>query len=181
VRNLFSAVLLLLVVDRAYGADPQIRNLTATVSGTTVGVHLTMANAFDDPDLVKALQSGLPTGFEYVIEIYRSRPNWFDQGVALSRIEVSATFNSITREYLLNYRRDRKLARSETVTDLASLERRMSTVDEPALFDIGGRRPSKLHVRARADFGRTFMFYVIPASNSTNWRDVRLTAPESKP
>ena len=57
--------------------------------------------------MVEALQSGLPTSFTYVVEIFRDRPNWFDDGIARARIEVICTFNSVTREYLLNYRRDR--------------------------------------------------------------------------
>lgn len=179
-RTLLLSLLLLTAAEASSAAPADIRNLSAVANGSIVGVRFSLANAFADPDLVKALQSGLPTSFEYVIEIYRDRPNWFDQGVARSRIEVIATFNSITREYLLNYRRDRKLVRSETFTDLASLERGMSTVDEPALFDTGGRRPHKLRVRVRADFGRTFLFYVIPSSNSTRWRSARV-AQETRP
>jgi hypothetical protein len=174
-------VLFLLLALPASAADPQIRNLSALANGNSVNVRFQLSNGFGDADFVRELESGLATGFEYVVEIYRDRPNWFDQGISRTHVEVIATFNSITREYLLNTRRDRKLVRSETFTDLESLERRMSTFDEPALFDISGRRAYKLRVRARADFGRTFLFYVIPSSNTTKWRDVRVTVPEGKP
>lgn len=180
VRTAFLAVTLL-VAASLFAADPKIRNLGATANGPTVAVHFTLVNGFADADIVKALQSGLPTSFEYVIEIYRSRPNWFDQGISRSRLQAIATFNSLTREYVLNYRRDRRLVRTETFSDLESLERRMSTVDEPALFDIGSRRPYKLHVRVRAEFGRTFLLYVIPATSSTSWADVRVATAEPKP
>ena len=180
-RNLFISLLLLTVAAAASAADPQIKNLTAVASGSKVNVRFNLASAFDDADVVRALQSGLPSRISYIIEIYRDRPNWFDQGVSRARIEVIATFNSITREYLLEVRRDRKLFRSETFTDLDSLERRMTTIDEPALFEIDGRPPYKLRVRAKADFGRTFLFYIIPSSNSTRWRDVRVSSAESKP
>ena len=33
----------------------------------------------------------------------------------------------------MNYRRDRRLVRSETFTDLATLQKRMTTIDEPDL------------------------------------------------
>jgi hypothetical protein len=181
VRNFLLALLLVSAAGPLSAAEPQIRNLTAVATGGTLNVRFSLANAFDDRAVVKALQSGLPTSFAFVVEIYRDRPNWFDQGVARSRIEVIATFNSITREYLLNYRRDRRLVRSETFTDLAALEQRMSTVDEPSMFDIEGRRAYKLRVRVRADFGRTFLLYIIPSSNSTRWRDVRVSVPEAKP
>ena len=175
VRNLFISALLLTLAAAAR-AEPQIRNLTAVANGSSVSVHFTLAGAFDDAEVVRGLQSGLPLRFGYIVEIYRDRPNWFDDGIGHTRIEVTASFNSITREYALEVRRDRKLDRSETFTDLDSLERRMTTIDEPALFDIGRRRPYKLRVRAKADFGRTFLFYIVPSSNSTRWRNVRVAA-----
>jgi hypothetical protein len=164
----------------AFAADPSIDNLAATAANGKVSVRLTLTNAFASPDIIQTLQSGVPTGFTYVIEIYRDRPNWFDEGIDRSRIEVIATFNSVTREYLMNYRRDRKLVRSETFNDVAALEKRMSTIDEPDLFDIGKRKPYKLRVRAKADFRREWVLYLIPREMSTRWRDVRVTMPESQ-
>lgn len=172
----------MLVSSAASAADPDIRNLSATAKGGTVSVRFNLASAFDDHELLDSIQSGLPTSFSYIVEIYRDRPRWFDQGIDRARIEVIATFNSITREYLLNYRRDRKLVRSETFHDLESLQKRMTTIDEPNLFEIGQRRPYKLVVRVKADFGRRFLFYILPSSNSTRWRQARVaTLAEAKP
>lgn len=158
-------------------AEPRIESLAATSTNAgAVTVRFTLADAFRDHHTVQALQSGLPTSFTYVIEIYRDRPRWFDEGIGRSRVEVIATFNSVTREYLLNYRRDRKLVRSETFSDLETLQKRMTTIDEPSLFEIGNRRPYKVRVRVKADFGRGFLLYVIPWKISTRWKEVRVAA-----
>jgi hypothetical protein len=135
-----------------------------------------MASAFDNEETTQALQSGLPTSFTYVVEIFRDRPRWFDEGIARTRIEVIATFNSLTREYLLNYRRDRHLVRSETFTDLAALVKRMTSIEETDLFDIGERKPWKLKVRVKADLMRGWLMYVIPWEVSTRWREARVKA-----
>jgi uncharacterized protein DUF4390 len=164
----------------ALAADPSIENLSAPAVNGKVSVHFRLANAFERPEMVQGLQSGIPTAFTYVVEIYRDRPNWFDEGIARSNIEIIASFNSVTREYLLNYRRDHKLVRSETFTDLATLEAHMTTVDEADLFDIGTRRPYKLKVRAKADFMRDWLLYFIPREMSTRWRTARVTG-ETKP
>ncbi len=158
--------------------EPRIEGLAATMHGAgRVNVRFQLADAFQSNNTVQALQSGLPTSFTYVIEIYRSRSKWFDEGIDRSRIEVIASFNSVTREYLLNYRRDRKLVRSETLNDLATLQARMTTIDEPGLFDIGGRGAHRIRVRVKADFGRGFLLYVIPWKISTPWREVPLASP----
>lgn len=143
-----------------------------------ISVHFTMAHAFDREQTLQGLQSGVPTSLTYVVEVFRDRPHWFDEGISRSRIEVIATFNSVTREYLLNYRRDHKLVRSETFTDLAVLKRAMTTIDEPNLFDIGKRPPYKLKVRVKADLMRGWLLYFIPWEFSTRWTTVRVAAPQ---
>lgn len=158
--------------------NPRIENLAATASAGKVSVRFHLTGAFQNGEMVEALKSGLPTSFTYSIEIFRDRPNWFDDSIAKARIEVICTYNSLTREYLLNHRRDKHLVRSATFTDLAELERKMTTVEEADLFEIGDRKPYKLKVRAKADLMRGWLMYVIPWEVSTKWREARVrTAP----
>ncbi len=177
VRLSLISVLFFLAAAAARAADPSIDMLSARAVNRQVSVRFTMAHAFERQETVQGLQSGVPTTLTYVVEIYRDRPRWFDEGIGRTRIEVIATFNSLTREYLLNYRRDHKLVRSETFSDLAALEKAMTTIDEPNLFEIGKRPPYKLKVRAKADLMRGWLLYFIPWEFSTRWRSVRVMAP----
>lgn len=165
----------------AAAPNPTIENLSATAAQGRVSVRFHLAGAFANGEMIEALQSGLPTSFTYVVEIFRDRPNWFDDSIATARIEVICTFNSLTREYLLNYRRDRKLVRSETFTDLAALERAMTRVEEADFFDIGRRKPWKMKVRVKADLMRGWLMYVIPWEMSTRWRETRVRVAEPSP
>jgi hypothetical protein len=175
----FSLVVFLATSAFAAG-NPAIENLAATAANGKVSVHFNLTNAFANSEVVEALQSGAPTSLTYFVEIFRDRPNWFDDGIESVRIEAICTFNSLTREYLLNYRRNRHLVRSETFSDLAALEHAMTTIDERELFDIGGRKPYKLKVRAKADLARGWVMYVIPWEVSTRWRETRVKAVEAK-
>ena len=181
----FALTLLLLLAGTAAQArtrEPRIENLAATAVNGKVSVHFNLTGAFQSEQVLQGLQSGVPTSFTYVVEIFRDRPNWFDEGISRSRVEVITTYNSVTREYLLNYRRDRKLVRSETFTDFATLQQRMTSISEPDLFDIGRRRPYKLKVRVKADLSHAWLLYFIPWEASTRWREVRVVTPqESKP
>jgi hypothetical protein len=179
-RFAFLAVLLALA-QRAEAAEPRIDRITANAENGLVSVRFNLVNAFEAPEFEQALQSGLPTGFTYHVQIIRKRPNWFDDTVATSTIEVISTYNSVTKEYLLNYRRDRKLVRSETYVDVASLRQAMTTIDEPDLFSIGGRRPYKMVVRARADVAQGFLLYLIPRDISTDWRAARVRTTTAAP
>jgi len=54
----------------------------------------------------------------------------------------------------------------------------MTTIDEPDLFDIGGRVPYKVKVRVKADLRRGWLLYLIPWEVSTRWREVRVKSTE---
>jgi hypothetical protein len=179
VRSLSLCILLFQAASALAAAPPRtIENLTATAVHGRVSVRFSLAGAFGSGEMVEALQSGVPTALTYTVEIFRDRPNWFDDSLDHAQIEVICTFNSVTREYLLNHRRDRHLVRSETFTDLATLERRMTSIDEADLFDIGRRKPYKLKVRVKADVARGWLMYVIPWEVSTHWQEVRVKTVE---
>lgn len=152
----------------------EIQQLRAAWNAGKVSVAFQLNSPFDDEQIRQALQGGLPTGFTYHVELIRKRPNWFDDTLDAERIEVVATLNSVTREYLINYRKGRRLVRSETVSDFVSLQQRMTTVAEEALLNAGRVSPSKLRVRVRADLLRGYLFHVIPWDVSTNWKEVRV-------
>lgn len=182
-RRLIVSLLFVWLAPLALAADPPspqptIESLTAVAANGKVSVRFALAGAFRNGELVEALESGLPTSFTYSIEIFRSRPNWFDKGIAKARVEVICTYNSLTREYLLNYRRDRRLVRTETFTDLPSLVRSMTNIDEVNLFDIGTLRPYKLKVAVKADLMRGWLMYVIPWEVSTRWIETRVRVAE---
>ena len=178
-RALLLTALLALVTASAEARDPSIRNLSASATRGQVSVHFSLEGGFSDPQTLEGLQSGVPTGFTYLIEIYRDRPNWFDDGIARARLEIIATFNSVTREYLLNFRRDRRLVHTETFTDFAALQQRMTTIDEPSLFNIGHARAYKMRVRVKADVSRGVLLYFIPWDVSTHWRVTRVKDTEA--
>lgn len=155
-------------------AAAEIEQLRAGWNAGKVSVTFQLNSPFDDEQIRQALQGGLPTGFTYHVELIRKRPNWFDDTLDSERIEVIATLNSVTREYLLNYRKGRRLVRSETVSDFVALQQRMTTIDEEALLDGGKVAPSKLRVRVRADLMRGYLFHLIPWDVTTSWKQVRV-------
>lgn len=157
----------------AAAAEPAIRNLTATESRGKISVSFTLTDAFAQPEILRAIQSGVPTGFTYDVELIRKRPNWFDKTLGQIRIEVICTYNSVTQEYLVNYRRNRKLVRSEVFSSFDAARARMTAIDESDLFATS-RPHFKLRVRAKAELIRSYVFYVIPRDVETPWAEARV-------
>ena len=157
-------------------AEPRIRDLVATEADGSISVSFRLEGAFDEPEIGRALQSGLPTVITYELVLVRKRPNWFDDTLSSSLIEVAATYNSLTREYLLNYRRDRRLVSSRTFSSIDELKRAMANIREPDVFGTAGRKPYKLRVLVRADLLRRYVWYIIPWDVATPWADERVTS-----
>jgi hypothetical protein len=154
--------------------DARITNLKGTASGPRVNVTFELENAFAQPAIRNALRSGVSTGFTYHFELIRKRPNWFDQRISTATVEVIATYNSVTQEYLLNYRRNRLLVRTEMFSRFDALERAMTQISEPQLLPLEGRRPEKVRVRVKADLMQGYLLHIVPWNISTGWEQARV-------
>lgn len=158
--------------------EARITGLKGVAVGSHVTVSFRLENGFSQPEVLDALRSGVSTGFTYHFELVRKRPNWFDQRVSTATVEVIATYNSITQEYLLNYRRNRKLIRTEVFTRFDALERAMTAVSESNLLPLEGRRHEKVRVRVRADLMQGYLLHIVPWNISTGWEQARVGAAQ---
>lgn len=154
--------------------DARIKELAATASGGHVNVTFELENAFAQPEILEGLRSGVSTGFTYHFVLVRKRPNWFDQRISTATVEVIATYNSVTQEYLLNYRRNRLLVKTEIFSRLDALERAMTRISEPRLLPLNGRRPEKVRVRVKADLMEGYLLHIVPWNVSTGWEQSRV-------
>lgn len=170
---------LLLLAPLPLLSAPKIVDLRATENDGRISVGFRLEEAFDSPEIRNALESGLPTMLTYEIALVRKREDWFDERLATTQIEVVATYNSVTREYLLNYRRNRRLVRSEVLSSIEELRGRMTTIREPELFPLEGYRPSQLRVMARAELLRRYVLHLIPWDVGTDWEKTRVQSGSS--
>lgn len=154
--------------------EARIIDLKGFASGGHVNVSFELENGFERPEIRDALRSGVSTGFTYHFELVRKRPNWFDQRISTATVEVIATYNSLTQEYLLNYRRNRRLIRTEVFTRFDALEREMTVISETHLLPLEGRRPEKVRVRVRADLMQGYLLHIVPWNISTGWEQARV-------
>lgn len=174
VLRLLIPFLSLLATLSTAGEEERIRNLDAWASGSKVSVSFELTGAFERAEIVQAIQSGLPTVIAYELELIRKRPNWFDTTITTARVEVGATYNAKTGEYLVNYRRDRRLVRSETISEFEAVVDRMTMIRETDVLPLGNYRSYKTVVRVRAVLVRELLFYIVPRSVTTPWELARV-------
>jgi len=166
-----------LLAAGAVHAEPRLIDFKVALDGPRVVADFALADGFG-AELRERIASGLPTAIVYEFELQRDRKRWFDRGLDANTLQVTAMYNAVTREYLVNFKLDGKLVESRIVRDLADLERAMTRFAAVPLFSLAGMPSTRrLVVSARADLGPRTLLAVIPSRVRTGWVESRKLRP----
>ncbi len=149
-------------------AAAAIVGLAAVREGPVVLVSFRLDHALDERTWEK-IESGLPTGFTYDIEVRRARRNWFDRTVAATRLQVVAMYNALTRDYRVSFKRDGELYASRVVTSPEDLEQALTSFDGLSAVELENEEPGPLIVRVRAELRTRTRLGLIPDRVHTAW------------
>ena len=175
-RKLLPALCLVLLGAAAGDPDPTIQALRASRQGGSLVVSFELANAFDQPTLDR-IHSGLMTEFRYVVQMERPRRWWFNPSLARTTLGISATYNAVTQEYLVNTRQDDRLITSRAVSDVTELQRAMTQISSLTAFPMPDS-PGRTYVRVKAELGVRNFLLLFRRTVDTDWARVRLDQPE---
>lgn len=157
------------------GDKASVSDLRLTLEGTEAYLSYYLDITFDE-ELLSRIQSGLPTGFDFEFSLAKDQRRWwwFDRPLTKSRLQVAAMYNAVTRDYLVNYKRNGELVESRTVRELDQLHEAMTRFDRVLAFSLDGiETRKKLVVRVRAEIGSKNLFSLIPTTLKTEWNETR--------
>jgi hypothetical protein len=150
-------------------SEPRVSDLRVAVEGQQVRLSFRLEDAFGD-QLKRRIDSGLYSGFLFEFELVRARKSWFDKSLKSGRLQVSAMYNVVTREYLINLRHNGDLIDSRVVQDVGELEGALTGFEDLDAFSVAGLNPQlRLQVRVRAELGTRTVFFFIPKTLHTDW------------
>jgi hypothetical protein len=176
-----AAFLLLLALSApgTVAADGRIRGLDVEVDSHRVVVGFRLEDGFDR-ELAQRVASGLATTFEYEFELLRDRKRWFDRPLQSVSLQVTAMFDAVSQEYLVNYKLDGKLVESRMVRNLEDLRRAMTRFEGLPVFNLEPLpRRWRLLIKVRCVLGSRTLFSIIPTREATDWRESeKFWAPE---
>lgn len=150
----------------------RIADFEVAVEESQVLVSFKLADAFDE-DLRRRLDSGLATGIVYDFALVRKRLLWFNKTVARGKLQVSAMYNAVSREYLVNFKHDGALIDSRVVRDPDELYAAMSRFERLAVLSLSGKT-GELVVKVRAELGTGSLLFFIPTLRTTDWAEKKI-------
>lgn len=172
---------LAVIVPTAH-AEPHLEKVRIDVRDQRALASFHLADGLDDR-FYERLESGLPTAFVYEMELRVQRRMWFDKTLETQELQVTAMYDALEREYLINYKLDGKLFDSRVVRELDELSRAMTRVEDVPAFDLSDLSSGqRLRVRLRATLGSKTVLAMIPSTITTDWvesRRLRVPAPPS--
>ncbi len=157
------------------GEKASVSDLQLALEGTEVFLSFRLDITLDE-ELLSRIQSGLPTGFDFEFLLTREQRRWwwFDRPIKKSRLQVVGMYNAVTRDYLVNYKRNGELVESRTVRELDQLHEAMTRFDKVPAFMLADLETRKrLVVRVRAEVGSKNLFSLIPTTIKTDWAETR--------
>lgn len=154
----------------ADGGKPRIEGLEVSREGSGLRVSFRLVNGLSE-DALERIHSSLPVTYRHSVELVSRRaiPLWPPRVVARARVETTARYDSLTRQYDLARRIEitddqSSIAEERATTD--STEEMRSWMTEMGVMpwlelpsDLDRQR---LRLRVRSSLGRRYMFYLIP-------------------
>ena len=120
-------LLLLLATGANIGAaaDQSIQVVPLTRDGY---VFVSFAvNGVVDEEMEQTIQSGLPTTFEYDVELRRQSPLWFDRSLGSVELAATVRYDNLTRRYQISLQQDGRVFETRPTDKAAEVKEVVST------------------------------------------------------
>lgn len=156
---------------RAQVEGPHVALLEAEARGPDIFVRFRLAGALN-PDLASKIASGLETSIRYELRLYRHNAHWlWDNHMQTRKYQISATYDPITREYVLAETLDDRPLQRSTAREFAEVARRLVSRENLLVFRVRHEDwRTNLYVSMRASFDSGYLFTIIPVDSRTSWK-----------
>ena len=150
--------------------NPRIDVLRIETRGPDVFLRFHLTGALN-PELAKKIEAGLETAIRYEVRLYRRYRSWFDTYLDTRRYRVAATYDPVTREYVVEETLDKKPLKRTTTRDFAEVQRMLVSREGLLAFRVTSDMPRhNLYCSMRARFDAGFLFAFIPVDGKTDWK-----------
>lgn len=160
----------------AFAASPNIVNIGVATKGKYVVMNARLIDGFTEK-IIEAIESGVPMGFTFEIELRKENAAWVDSLVNSNTVRHKIQFDSLKKAY--RFSEIGKNVRRKVITQKTSRYKKlMSTLKDIPIAPIYRLDPNeKYYVRVKADletdrfwFPFNYIFFFVPFSDfETSW------------
>ncbi len=160
----------------AFAESPNIVNIGVATKGKYVVMNARLIDGFTDK-ILEAIESGVPMGFTYEIELRKENAAWVDSLISSNTVRHKIQYDSLKKTY--RFSEVGKNVRRKVITRKSSrYQKLMLTLKDIPIAPIFRLDPNeKYYVRVKADletdrfwFPFNYIFFFVPFSDfETSW------------
>ncbi|MCP4109650.1 MAG: DUF4390 domain-containing protein [Desulfobacteraceae bacterium] len=181
-RFLIFIFTLFFVQGSAYAREVKVANITITnLNGNLVVYSLNIEGAFTT-EMKKAVLSGVPTTFSYLITLHRVRNLWADKEIANIKATHTIEYNSMKKEFVV--KRSWENYKPDVVQSFEEARKLMTEIDNLKIVPLSKlEKGKKYQVRAKAELSKMtlplylhyVLFFVSLWDFETEWYSIDFT------
>ncbi|HBO84817.1 MAG: hypothetical protein A2073_00045 [Deltaproteobacteria bacterium GWC2_42_11] len=165
-RNIFNIlVVLLFILTYAGYSYPQntnnarIGNVVISNNNQGITVSFEVKSGFTK-EIEEAINSGIPTPFTFIVELYRNRSFWFNEKLTEYEFRHSVKYDTLKAEYEVVMEEKNQHERIIRLKDLSSVKEVMSKVEGLQLYDSAKlQKNNKYTVKIKAKLDTVNLFF----------------------
>jgi len=175
------AVILLATLGMARADTPVLRDVSSAMEGGSITMACSLEGALTDERL-EEIAAGLETTIGYRLYFFRRRPGLPDEALLKRRVLCTVRYDALTRQYTLTRTIDGETDVSRVTPDEAAMREFLTRLDGVPLLPAAElQRGEEYYLKARADLGLMWRFYLIPWPLDTPWVRVPVVLPVGVP
>ena len=169
-------ILVFFKTSPVFGASPNIVNIGVSTKGKYVVMNARLIDGFTEK-IMEAIESGVPMGFTFEIELRKENTAWVDSLVSSNTVRHKIQFDSLKKAYRFS-EVGKKVRRKVITRKISRFKKLMLTLKDIPIVPIYRLDPNeKYYVRVKADletdrfwFPFNYIFFFVPFSDfETSW------------
>jgi len=145
--------------NMALAQSPRLSNINVPTTRDHLLIYLTVEGAFTEK-IEKAVLSGVPTTFSYIITLHKVRDMWFDQKITDLKITHTIRYNIMKKEFIIT--RSTKKGDPMVTLSLNEARKRLCEIDNLKIVALNKlEKGSRYQIRTKAELSKlTLPFYL---------------------
>lgn len=145
--------------DAASAQRAQLTHIIITNTRDDLLLYLTVEGAFREK-MKKAIFSGVPTSFSFIINLYQTRKMWKDKKIAANKITSTIKYDNLKKEFLIQ--RSWKNSDPVVVKSFQEAQKLMTEISSLKIIPLARLEKGRQYqIRAKAELSKlTLPFYL---------------------
>jgi hypothetical protein len=171
------ALLIFFAPGLLFAEETSIRNVFVTNSPTHLQLQFHLTNSFNEK-MDEAINTGIPTVFDYYVELYQSRGFWNDRLLSSLVITKTIKYDTLKQEYVVTKKTNLNGASTQVMGSFAEAKQFMNNVNISGFYPMSKLERTKSYyfrIRARSQgiappgYVHSVLFFVNWMNFQTDW------------